>query len=114
MRGVGELLGLWFGGCSVCGDRHPPTYFLVESFQQELNIHNVVDTKYRKLALKGVILGFGVVLPILALLPGPRDLLRRLVSHHPDTIEAARSEAEALKQDFLTRQLPTKCGLHKR
>jgi hypothetical protein len=206
---AGVALFCWFvaleeisWGQRLLGYR-PPTYFLEENFQQELNIHNVVDTKYRKLALKGVILGYGVVLPVLALLPGLREILRRLgigapplalapaflaayilyaeypwthtgewvelmlglgflfaallemrkyprepatrltgahpalvvaigwlvvlglglanaaasrrlVSRHPDTIEAARSEAKALKMDFLTRQLPTKCGLHKR
>lgn len=206
---AGVALFCWFvaleeisWGQRLLGYR-PPVYFLEENFQQELNLHNVVDTKYRKLALKGVILGFGVVLPVLAALPGPRDLLRRLrieasplalvpaflaayllyaeypwthtgewvelmlglgflfaallglrqyprepasrltrgnpalslavswllvlglglanagvsrrlVSRQPETIEAARSEAQALKRDFLTRQLPTKCGLHKR
>jgi len=206
---AGVALFCWFvaleeisWGQRLLGYR-PPTYFLVENFQQELNVHNVVDTKYRKLALKGVILGYGVVLPVLALLPGLRGILRRLgieapplalapafvaayilyvkypwthtgewvelmlglgflfaallglrryprepatrfarthpaliiaagwllvlglglanaaasrrlVSRHPEAIAAARGEAAALKQDFLTRQLPTKCGLHKR
>jgi hypothetical protein len=206
---TGVALFCWFvaleeisWGQRLLGYR-PPTYFLVENFQQELNIHNVVDTKYRKLALKGVILGYGVVLPVLALLPGLREILRRLgmeapplalapaflaayvlyvkypwthtgewvelmlglgflfaallglrryprapatrlttahpalvlaaswllvlalgaanaaasrrlVSRHPEAIAAARGEALALKRDFLTRQLPTKCGLHKR
>jgi hypothetical protein len=206
---AGVALFCWFvaleeisWGQRLLGYR-PPDYFLEENFQQELNIHNVVDTRYRMLALKGVILGYGVVLPVLAFLPGPRDLFRRLgieasplalapaflatyllyveypwthtgewvelmlglgflfaalqglrrypheaptrlgtahpalviatswllviglgfanaavsrrlVSRHPETIEAARSEAQALKRDFLTRQLPTKCGLHKR
>lgn len=43
----------------------PPTYFLANNFQQELNLHNVVDDTYRKLAVKGVLLGYGVVLPVL-------------------------------------------------
>jgi hypothetical protein len=206
---AGVALFCWFvaleeisWGQRLLGYR-PPTYFLVENYQQELNLHNVVDTRYRKLALEGVILGYGVVLPVLALLPGLGGVLRRLgveappvalapaflgayllyleypwthtgewvelivglgflfaallglrrcprepatrlskahpalvvaagwllilglgaanaaasrllVSRHPEAIAAARSEAEALKQDFLTRQLPTKCGLHKR
>ncbi len=41
-----------------------PAYFLEHNFQQELNIHNVVETGYRKLALKVVIVGYGIVLPL--------------------------------------------------
>jgi hypothetical protein len=55
----------------------PPTYFLEKNFQEELNIHNVVGTKYRMLVLKAVILGYGVVLPLLALVPSLGRLLRR-------------------------------------
>lgn len=42
----------------------PPEYFLRENFQQELNIHNVFPTSFRKLLLKAVILGYGVALPL--------------------------------------------------
>ena len=58
-------------GQRVVGYR-PPVYFLENNFQQELNIHNVIDTKYRKMTLKGIILGYGVVLPLLALMPAVR------------------------------------------
>ncbi len=47
----------------------PPLYFLEHNFQQELNIHNVIDTGYRKLVLSLTIVGYGVLLPLLALLP---------------------------------------------
>ena len=47
----------------------PPVYFLENNFQQELNFHNVVSTKLRKLAVKGVMLGYGVVLPLAVLIP---------------------------------------------
>ena len=56
----------------------PPVYFLQENFQQELNVHNVVDTSLRKLGLKSVILGYGVVLPLLALAVPVSRLLRKL------------------------------------
>lgn len=46
----------------------PPVYFLEHNFQQELNVHNVMSTRTRKLALKAVILGYGVVLPLSAVL----------------------------------------------
>ncbi len=47
----------------------PPVYFLDQNFQQEFNLHNVIDTKWRKLALATVILGYGVVLPVLRWMP---------------------------------------------
>ncbi len=56
----------------------PPVYFLDQNFQQEFNIHNVVDTQYRKLALKAVIVGYGVILPVLRLVPASGILLTRL------------------------------------
>lgn len=55
----------------------PPEYFLKENFQQEFNFHNVISTSLRKLVLKGVILGYGVLLPLLALAKPVRDLARR-------------------------------------
>lgn len=45
----------------------PPAYFLEHNFQQELNLHNVIDSDYRKLAVKIVLLGYGVVLPLVFL-----------------------------------------------
>jgi len=47
----------------------PPEYFLENNFQQELNVHNIVDTDLRKLALRVVIFGYGVALPLVMLLP---------------------------------------------
>jgi hypothetical protein len=61
----------------------PPAYFLEHNFQQELNIHNVVSTDYRKLAVKGVLLGYGVALPLLALIPAVRRTLRRFAIEEP-------------------------------
>lgn len=55
----------------------PPVYFLENNFQQELNVHNVISTDFRKLALKGVILGYGVVLAAAALVPAVRKQLER-------------------------------------
>lgn len=64
-------------GQRILGYR-PPDYFLAENFQQELNFHNVVPTGARKLAVKTVLLGYGALLPLLALVPAVRRLLRRL------------------------------------
>jgi hypothetical protein len=63
-------------GQRVFGFR-PPDYFLANNFQQELNIHNVLSTDLRKLVLKAVILGYGVVLAILAQIPVVASWLRR-------------------------------------
>jgi hypothetical protein len=43
----------------------PPAYFLEHNFQQELNVHNVVDKELRKAALTAVIAGYGLLLPLL-------------------------------------------------
>ncbi len=58
-------------------DYRPPTYFLEHNFQQEPNFHNVISTGLRKLALKSVIAGYGIVLPILALVPPLGSRLRK-------------------------------------
>lgn len=55
----------------------PPAYFLEHNFQQELNLHNVVDSDYRKLAVKAVLLGYGVLLPLAALYRPLRRFLGR-------------------------------------
>ena len=47
----------------------PPAYFLEHNFQQELNVHNVFSTSLRKLTLKAIILGYGVLLPLVPLVP---------------------------------------------
>lgn len=64
-------------GQRIIGYR-PPEYFLATNFQQELNIHNVVASDLRKLALQTVILGYGVALPAIMLLPVLGDALRRI------------------------------------
>lgn len=55
----------------------PPAYFLEHNFQQELNVHNVVAKRYRKLVLGGIILGYGVLLALLGRVGALRKLLRR-------------------------------------
>jgi hypothetical protein len=64
-------------GQRVFGYR-PPVYFLEHNFQQELNVHNVMDDDLRQLAVQVVIVGYGVVLPLLGLLPIVGRLLLRL------------------------------------
>lgn len=64
-------------GQRVLGYR-PPEYFLDQNFQQEFNIHNVVATRWRKLALTAVIVGYGVVLPLIRLWPACARLLTRV------------------------------------
>ena len=56
----------------------PPTYFLEQNFQQELNIHNVMSTPFRMLTLKAIILGYGVVLPLATLWPWLKTILDRI------------------------------------
>jgi len=64
-------------GQRILGYR-PPDYFLESNYQQELNVHNVVDTDLRKLALQLVIFGYGVALPLVMLVPVVSEQLRRL------------------------------------
>lgn len=63
-------------GQRVIGYR-PPVYFLENNFQQELNIHNVIDTGIRKLVLSLAILGYGVALPLLGWFATTRSWLGR-------------------------------------
>ena len=56
----------------------PPEYFLQYNFQQELNLHNVVATRLRKLGVITVIYGYGVGLPLLSLIPAVRRLFGRI------------------------------------
>jgi len=64
-------------GQRVIGYR-PPDYFLEFNYQQELNVHNVMDKGLRKLAVKVVIFGYGVVLPLLTLIPWVSTVMRRI------------------------------------
>ena len=63
----------------------PPDFFLEENFQQELNLHNVIDTGIRKLVLQIILLGYGVILSAASLWqPIARILVRlRIVAPSP-------------------------------
>jgi len=63
-------------GQRVFGHR-PPDYFLAENYQQEINFHNLASTDLRLLVFRGIILGYGVLLPLLALVPVVRRMLDR-------------------------------------
>ena len=56
----------------------PPAYFLEHNFQQELNVHNVASTRLRKLVVKLILGGYGVLLPLLLLAPRLGRVARRL------------------------------------
>ena len=56
----------------------PPDYFLARNYQQELNLHNVLSTDLRMIGLQLVVLGYGVALSLLSLLPIVRRLSARL------------------------------------
>lgn len=64
-------------GQRVFGHR-PPDYFLAANYQQELNFHNFASTKLRMFTFRGIILGYGVLLPMIGLLPWARRLFDRL------------------------------------
>ena len=55
-----------------------PEYFLAHNFQQEFTVHNVVSTQLRAFALKAIIVGYGVALPLLAQFEGMRAMCTRL------------------------------------
>ncbi len=57
----------------------PPSYFLSNNFQQEFNVHNVIATKWRKIAMWSLLSGYGVLFPILGnLVPVLRRACDRL------------------------------------
>ncbi len=60
----------------------PPSYFLEHNYQQEFNFHNVIESDLRQDAFIGLISAYGVVLPLLAAIPGIARLLAaaRIVS----------------------------------
>lgn len=62
-----------------------PDFFLEQNFQQELNLHNVVDTGLRKLVMKMILLGYGVIMSAASLWsPAKRFFLRlRIVVPSP-------------------------------
>jgi len=55
-----------------------PDYFLEQNFQQELNLHNIIDTSFRKLVMKIILLGYGVVLSVASLWKPIENILTRL------------------------------------
>ncbi len=64
-------------GQRILGYR-PPEYFLANNFQQELNVHNIISTDLRKVGMNAVVLGYGVLLPVLSLLPAIASMLTRV------------------------------------
>lgn len=56
----------------------PPTYFLEQNYQQEFNLHNLIATDLRMLAMQIVLLGYGVLGSSLALHPTLRGWLQAL------------------------------------
>lgn len=56
----------------------PPDYFLENNFQQELTVHNMMGTSLRKFILKAILLGYGVILPLLMLIPAIHRLSNKL------------------------------------
>ena len=64
-------------GQRILGYR-PPVYFLDHNRQQELNVHNFAALALQQLTLKAVILGYGVLLPLGALIPTLQRFLSRI------------------------------------
>lgn len=54
-----------------------PRYFLENNYQKELNVHNVMSTELRKLAVALILGGYGLLLPLLRRLPWTRELFAR-------------------------------------
>lgn len=88
-RGIATLYGLTLAGFCVFvageeiswGQRlfgyRPPDYFLTHNEQQEFTLHNTVEDSTRKLALQAVLLGYGLVLPLLVRWDRLRPLAER-------------------------------------
>jgi hypothetical protein len=56
----------------------PPAYFLEQNYQQEFNLHNLVEDDLRKLSFHVVVVGYGALLPWLVLAPGLRGRVERI------------------------------------
>ena len=79
----------------------PPPYFLEHNFQQELNVHNVIERKLRMFSVKAILLGYGVALPLLALWPAARRVLWRLgIQAPPLGLAPAFAAAYAAYEDY--------------
>jgi hypothetical protein len=63
-----------------------PDFFLAENYQQELNIHNVVDTSARKFVMQLILLGYGVVLSALSLWSPAQEQMQRFRVVAPPSI----------------------------
>ena len=72
-------------GQRVFGHR-PPDYFLAQNYQQELNLHNLASTEARLFVFRAIILGYGVLLPFIALIPRARRLFDRLAIVPPPLV----------------------------
>jgi hypothetical protein len=70
-----------------------PAYFLEHNFQQELNLHNIVQADFRKLGFLLVALGYGVALPFVGQLVGRIPRLGALL--HRTGIQAPPLEVVA-------------------
>jgi len=55
-----------------------PDFFLERNFQQELNLHNVVDTSLRKIVMKIILLGYGVIMSAAGLWPPVKRIFLHL------------------------------------
>lgn len=66
-------------GQRIIGYR-PAAYFLENNFQQELNFHNVMPTYLRELTIQAIILGYGVVLPLVMFIPWVKNGVIALAS----------------------------------
>ena len=64
-------------GQRIFGNR-PPVYFLEQNYQQELNLHNIASTWLRLFVFRAIVLGYGVLLPLLQRIPEARRLMERL------------------------------------
>ncbi len=56
----------------------PPNYFLENNFQQDFTVHNIMSKSFRIITLKIIILGYGIILPLLMLIPSLRRILNSL------------------------------------
>jgi hypothetical protein len=63
-------------GQRIFGHR-PPVYFLEQNYQQELNLHNIAGTWLRLFVFRAIVLGYGVLLPLVDQIPEARRLLER-------------------------------------
>lgn len=78
----------------------PPEYFLARNFQQELNIHNIVANDLRQLGFIVVVIGYGVILPLAALLRPIGKLYERTGIIAPPTALVPAFAATAVFYDI--------------